>query len=314
MGRKFDEWLSGFEDSIASWKYYTDFDKVYNNVNKIKNELNLLNGLIGSKNIEEEFEALVTEYPNVLKVIPILIAKRESIIIIKDASQDYYYNFKKRNYSLEEYTMFMKKTGIFDLLQNHLISNVYDYVTGVEVGLDSHGRKGRTGDAMEDLVESYLLKAGLVKDYNYFKEYTKTDIKNKWGVDLSHIEQKLKGNKEDKKNKNAEKRFDFVVKTNNMLYVIETNFYSTQGSKLNETARSYKMIESEFKDMKNVTFVWFTDGKGWNSARHNLEETFNEMDNIYNIADMKNGIMEELFLDKEDLLMVAEESEKYINE
>lgn len=292
MARNFEEWLSTFEDSIASWGYYTDFDKVYRNVNGIKNELNLLTGLIGSKNIEEDFKKLVKEYPKVLNVIPILLAKRENIIIIKDAIRDYYYNFKTKNYSIDEYVLFMKNTGIFDLLENHLISNVFDYVTGVEVGLDSNGRKGRTGDAMEDLVESYLLKAGFVKDYNYFKEYTKTDIKNKWGVDLSHIEQKLKGNT---KNKNAEKRFDFVVKTDKMLYVIETNFYTTQGSKLNETARSYKMIETEFKSINDITFVWFTDGKGWKTARHNLEETFNEMDNIYNIADLKKGIMKELF-------------------
>lgn len=292
MSRNFEEWLLGFEDSIASWKYYTDFDKVYRNVGKIKNELNLLTGLIGSKNIEEEFRKLVMEYPKVLSVIPILIAKRENIIIIKDAVKDYYYNFKQMNYSIDEYVMFMRKTGIFDLLENHLISNVFDYVTGIEVGMDTNGRKGRTGDAMEDLVESYLLKSGFVRDFNYFKEYTKTDIMNKWGVDLSHIEQKFKGNSQ---NKNAEKRFDFVVKTDEMLYVIETNFYAVQGSKLNETARSYKMIETEFKTMKDVTFVWITDGKGWKSARHNLEETFNEMDNIYNITDMKNGIMTEIF-------------------
>lgn len=290
--RNFEEWLSEFDDSIASWKYYTDFDKVYDNVNKIKNELNLLNGLIGSKNIENDFKELINEYPKVLQAIPILIAKRENVIIIKDAIQDYYYNFNKMNYSIEDYIMFMRKTGIFNLLENHLIGNVFDYVTGVEVGMDTNGRKGRTGDAMEDLVESYLLKAGFVRDFNYFKEYTKTDIMNKWGIDLSHIDQKLKGNS---KNKNAEKRFDFVVKTNEMLYVIETNFYATQGSKLNETARSYKMIESEFKNMKDVTFVWFTDGKGWKSARHNLEETFNEMKHIYNISDMKNGIMTKIF-------------------
>lgn len=292
MSRNFIDWLDSFEDSIASWRYYTNFEKVYENVNKIKNELNLLTGLIGSKNIEEDFKRLVMEYPKVLTVIPILIAKRENIIVIKDAVKDYYFNFKKMNYSIDEYCMFMRETGIFDLLENHLISNVFDYVTGVEVGMDTNGRKGRTGDTMEDLVESYLLKAGLIRDYNYFKECTKTDIMNKWGVDLSHIEQKLKG---DLDNKNAEKRFDFVVKTDKMLYVIETNFYTTQGSKLNETARSYKMIETEFKNMKDVTFVWFTDGKGWKSARHNLEETFNEMDNIYNIADMKNGIMTEIF-------------------
>lgn len=294
MSRDFEEWLSDFDDSIASWKYYTDFDKVYNNANKIKKELNLLNSLIGSKNIEQDFKELVQEYPKVLKAIPILIAKRNDVIIVKDAAQDYYYNFKSMNYSIEEYTMFMRKTGIFELLESHLIANLYDYVTGVEVGLDSNARKNRTGHAMEDLVESYIAKSGFIKDYNYYKELTTAKIKEKWNIDLTAIERKLEEVSKDK-NKKAEKRFDYVVKTENQLYVIETNFYSGGGSKLNETARSYKMIQEEIQKVDNVTFVWFTDGKGWNSARNNLKETFDTMENIYNIVDMKNGIMNKIF-------------------
>lgn len=294
MSRNFEEWLLNFDDSIASWRYYTDFDKVYNNANKIKKELNLLNSLIGSKNIEEDFKELVQEYPKVLKAIPILIAKRNDVIIVKDAAQDYYYNFKSMNYSIEEYTMFMRKTGIFELLESHLIANLYDYVTGVEVGLDSNARKNRTGHAMEDLVESYIVKAGFVKDYNYYKELTTAKIKEKWNIDLASIERKLEETSKDK-NRKAEKRFDYVVKTENQLYVIETNFYSGGGSKLNETARSYKMIQEEIQKVDNVTFVWFTDGKGWNTARNNLKETFDTMENIYNILDMKNGIMNKIF-------------------
>lgn len=294
MGRNFEEWLSNFDDSIASWSYYTDFDKVYNNANKIKKELNLLNSLIGSKNIEQDFKELIQEYPKVLKAIPILIAKRNEVIIVKDAAQDYYYNFETMNYSIEEYTMFMRKTGIFELLESHLIANLYDYVIGVEVGLDSNARKNRTGHAMEDLVESYIVKAGFVKDYNYYKELTTAKIKEKWNIDLTSIERKLEETSKDK-NRKAEKRFDYVVKTENQLYVIETNFYSGGGSKLNETARSYKMIQEEIQKVDNVTFVWFTDGKGWNTARNNLKETFDTMENVYNILDMKNGIMNKIF-------------------
>lgn len=294
MSRNFEEWLLNFDDSIASWRYYTDFDKVYNNANKIKKELNLLNSLIGSKNIEQDFKELVQEYPKVLKAIPILIAKRNDVIIVKDAAQDYYYNFKSMNYSIEEYTMFMRKTGIFELLESHLIANLYDYVTGVEVGLDSNARKNRTGHAMEDLVESYIVKAGFVKDYNYYKELTTAKIKEKWNIDLTSIERKLEETSKDK-NRKAEKRFDYVVKTENQLYVIETNFYSGGGSKLNETARSYKMIQEEIQKVDNVTFVWFTDGKGWNTARNNLKETFDTMENLYNILDMKNDIMNKIF-------------------
>lgn len=294
MGRNFEEWLSNFDDSIASWGYYTGFDKVYNNANKIKKELNLLNSLIGSKSIEQDFKELVQEYPKVLKAIPILIAKRNDVIIVKDAAQDYYYNFETMNYSIEEYTMFMRETGIFELLESHLIANLYDYVIGVEVGLDSNARKNRTGHAMEDLVESYIVKAGFVKDYNYYKELTTAKIKEKWNIDLTSIERKLEETSKDK-NRKAEKRFDYVVKTENQLYVIETNFYSGGGSKLNETARSYKMIQEEIQKVDNVTFVWFTDGKGWNTARNNLKETFDTMENVYNILDMKNGIMNKIF-------------------
>ncbi len=90
------------------------------------------------------------------------------------------------------------------------------------------------------------------------------------------------------------KRFDFVIKTDNQIYVIETNFYSGGGSKLNETARSYKMLAEEAKKVKGVTFIWFTDGTGWKSARKNLEETFNVLDTMYNINDLEKGILKQL--------------------
>ena len=92
-----------------------------------------------------------------------------------------------------------------------------------------------------------------------------------------------------------EKRFDFVVKTSNMIYGIETNFYGSGGSKLNETARSYKTLALETDTIDGFTFVWFTDGKGWTSARNNLEETFDVMEHIYNIKDLENGIINEVF-------------------
>ena len=137
---------------------------------------------------------------------------------------------------------------------------------------------------MEDLVESFLQKEGLLKGVNYFKEMKLSTIEQKWNLDLSTISN----------NGKTEKRFDFVIKSNNVIYGIETNFYSTQGSKLNETARSYKTIALESKDIKGFAFVWFTDGYGWKSARHNLEETFDVMENIYNIKDLENGKLKEL--------------------
>lgn len=285
MKREFDKWLSNFCDNIATWKYYTDFEKVYQNVDNIKDELNILNGLVGEKDIEGEFRRIVDKYLDVLKVIPILIAKRESEIKITDVEQNYFFNFKKPNYSIDEYVRFMRNTGLFDLLQKHIIRSLVDYVMGVEVGMDTNGRKNRTGDAMEDLVESFIQKAGFVKGVNYFKEMYIHQITDKWNIDLSAISNRGK----------TEKRFDFVIKTPNMIYGIETNFYGSGGSKLNETARSYKTLAWETEEIDGFTFVWFTDGKGWTSARNNLEETFDVMQHIYNIKDLENGVISEVF-------------------
>lgn len=284
MERDFNHWLAQFRSSIADYQYYINFDKVFAKADTVKVELNLMNSLIGSKNIEAEFDSLLTSYPAILKCIPILIAKREMDIEAIDEEGSFCFNFRRMNYSVEEYKMFMRKTGIFNLLENRIIGSLVDYVTGVEAGLDSNGRKNRGGHLMENLVESFLQRAGFVKGETYFKEMYIHQIENKWGIDLSSISNKGK----------AEKRFDFVVRTPAMVYGIETNFYGSNGSKLNETARSYKTIALETKDLTDFTFVWFTDGRGWYSARHNLEETFDVLEHIYNITDMENGIIDEV--------------------
>ena len=281
MNRDFNTWLSGFRDSIADYGYYLDFEKVYRNVESIKIELNILNSLIGSKNIEEDFDNLLKKYPEVLKCIPLLLAVRTNEIYCQDKNGGCLYQFNGFANDIDSYKYFMKETGLFDLLENHIVNNLVDYATGVETGLDSNGRKNRGGHLMEDLVESFIQKAGFIKDVNYFKEMYIHQITDKWDIDLSAISNKGK----------MEKRFDFVIKTHDMIYGIETNFYGSGGSKLNETARSYKTLAWETEEIDGFTFVWFTDGKGWTSARNNLEETFDVMQHIYNIKDLEDGII-----------------------
>ena len=245
-----------------------------------------MNSLVGSKDIEKEFIELVKKYPEVLKCIPILLAVRQSEIKVLDNDGNRFeYDFEKMNYKPEQYSVFMKETGLFDLIGNHIINNVYDYVLGVESGLNSNARKNRGGHLMEVLVEGFIQKAGFVKDKTYFKEMYLQDIEKKWKLDMSFVSNQNQ----------ATKRFDFVVKTDNFIYGIESNFYASSGSKLNETARSYKMIAEESKNIVGFKFVWFTDGFGWYSAKNNLQETFDAMDAVYNIYDMKNGVMKKLF-------------------
>ena len=279
--RDFTTWLAGFRSAIAGYKYYTDFEKIYRNVDAIKVELNIMNSLIGSDNIEQEFMALYKRYPEILKCIPILLAKRESDILTVDFDGEHIWNFRRANYEIDEYVVFMRETGLFELMQNKHIHNLIDYVTGVETGLDSNARKNRGGHVMEDLVEGYLIKAGLEKDKTYFKEMYLSDIENKWGIDLSCISNEG----------STEKRFDFVIKRPNRIYGIETNFYASSGSKLNEAARSYKTLALETQNHPDFSFVWITDGQGWGSARNNLKETFDVLKNMYNILDLEDGVI-----------------------
>lgn len=284
--RDFDEWLGKFRASISSYDYYIDFDKVVRNVDEIKVELNILNSLIGSKDIESDFETIVARYPETLSCIPLLLAVRSNEIYAQDEDGAFLYNFKKMNYDVEQYKIFMRKTGLFDMIVNHLVHNLVDYAFGIETGLDSNGRKNRGGHQMENLVEKYIQAAGFVKDKNYFKEMYLKDIEQRWSIDLSALSNQGK----------AAKRFDFVIKTEKMIYAIETNFYGGGGSKLNETARSYKMLSQEADTIDGFTFVWFTDGIGWKSARGNLRETFEVMENIYSIDDMEHDVMIKVFL------------------
>lgn len=284
--RNFTAWFSSFRKSIADYGYYIDYEKVYRNIDGIKVELNILNSLIGSKDIEGDFERLLARYPEVLKCIPLLLAVREREIHALDSDGAFLYNFREANYDIAQYKIFMRKTGLFELMEKHILSSIVDYATGVETGLDSNGRKNRGGHLMENLVESYIQKAGFVKNKSYYKEMTIRSIEEKWSLDLSEISNQGK----------AVKRFDFAVKTPGMVYGIETNFYGSGGSKLNETARSYKTIALEARHIAGFSFVWFPDGKGWTSARNNLEETFDVMEHLYNINDMESGVINRILV------------------
>lgn len=281
--RIFSKWLSTFRPSINGngYDYYTDFKTVYENVQRLKIEVNILNTLIGSQNIEHDFVKLMRRFPLCLKVIPLLLMVRKKDFFCQDEDGAVNYQFKDLTQSIEQYKYFMKQTGLFEVLQNHYINNIYNYIIGLAVGLDSNARKDNSEHQMENLVERFLKKA----EVQYYKEMNLSEIKKKWDINLAAISA----------NGTADKRWDFVVKTPSCIYCIETNFYTGGGSKLNETARSYKMIAEEAKNIPGFKFVWITDGYGWLDDPRDLKETFKVLETLYNIADMENGIFKTLF-------------------
>lgn len=281
MRKNFEDWFNNFKNNINDYKYYADFPKIIANVDRIKIELNILNSLVGSKAIEKDFENAIQRYPETLKCIPLLLAVRSNEISAQDQDGGFDYQFDKMNYSIEQYKIFCRKTGLFDLISNHIINNLVDYALGVETGLDSNARKNRGGLQMEGLVESYLQKAGFIKEIDFFvQEYLDKAIL-KWGINLPGLDNADK----------ARKRYDFVLHLGHQVYGIETNFYASSGSKLNETARSYQLLGQQSLSIEGFTFVWITDGFGWKGAKANLKETYNSLETLYNINDLENGIL-----------------------
>jgi type II restriction enzyme len=283
MKRDFDAWLSQFRASISNYGYYTDFEKVLNNVDCVQSKLERYNDLLGVEDVESMFECMIREDSTLIEVIPILVAIRTKSVFVLHDGVEYDFDFKRMNYPIEKYTEFMREMGVFDLFKSGKVKDIPTMVVGVEMGLDTNARKNRGGHLMEDLVESKLIEAGFIKDETYFKETYIEEIEQRFGVDLSCISN----------NSQATKRFDFVVKGKDYIYGIETNFYTGGGSKLNETARSYKTIALELKYHPRFKFVWFTDGNGWKSARKNLKETYDVLPDIYCISEMESGIIKD---------------------
>ena len=274
--RNFDEWFESFREEINTYDVYNNFEKCRKRVQKFENELNLLNALIYADDIEKKFASIIKKYPECLKAIPILLGVRGKEIFYQDIN----YRFDKKIQTINQYVFFMRETGLFDIIKTLTNGNLYDFAMGVETGKTAKNRKRNGNYQLKNLVEKYLIKSGV----NYRKEIYLTEIEKLWNIDLSAISSEGTVNK----------RWDFAIKTENKVYVIETNFYASGGSKLNETARSYKMIAQEAKNINDFEFVWITDGKGWKSAKNNLQETFNVLENLYNIKDMENGIFDYL--------------------
>lgn len=298
--RSFELLFNSMTDTLNNWEYYTDFSKVYKNTSDInlRANLNLMNTLISSQDIRTEFLQLYDSYPNILSVVPIIIAtrlrivgrgnnKRRERLPIREYTDDtvnrFDFDLDIPNYSAEEYADLLEKTGIFELLSKHLVTNLLDYVTGVEVGLDSNARKNRTGEIMEDLVERQLVMSGYKEGISYFKQFNSKIVEEKFNVDLSSI-----GNK----------KFDFVIKDGLELYLVEVNFYSSSGSKPNETARSYENLAEKINQIPHVHFVWITDGAGWKNSKSNLEKVFRVLPRLYNLSEIRERGIKRLLNDE----------------
>ncbi len=281
----FNYLISTLKDTITKWDYFVNWAKVFDNLRDVEIDLNILNYLIGKQNIEEEFKELLDKHPSITRLIPILIACRENkFTILVDYDKDSFkydtFDFgKPEKIEKAKVVEFTKSTGFLELLQNKRIKNIVDYIIGVEVGLDSNGRKNRGGKSMETIVEFFIKDICYRIGLDYIKEASATKVAKRWGL-------KLKVDK-------SSRRVDFAINNNNQLFLIETNFYGGGGSKLKSTAGEYKSM-FDFWKSDGHEFVWITDGYGWNSTRLPLQETFDHIDYILNLDMISKGLLEDI--------------------
>ncbi len=269
MSEQFKIFLSQLSETNATLDYFTDFKKIDSNVSKIEMKLNQLNYLIGKDDLHEAVTNLYNENPNVFSILDILIAVRK-----KDKKKTY--NNKGEIVFIETYfeslasiIEFIEETGLAEIFKNRKVKNLVDYVFGIEAGFDTHSRKNRGGENMSKAVSLKFDNANI----SYRKEVKSSELPEiiSLGEDV--------------------KQFDFVIKTKLKTYLIETNFYNSNGSKLNETARAYSDIAPKINQYNHLEFVWITDGQGWLSAKNKLEEAYNIIPSVYNLTTIDKFVL-----------------------
>lgn len=269
----FPTFMSQLKETNQALDFFCDFDKIHNNVNDIKLSLCMLNSLIGATDLKNAVETIWRRDKTAFKVMDILIAVRSEgrkkvlnslgKCVILDTMFE----------SIDGVMEFLNNTGLAEIFQSRKITNLVDYVFGVETGLDSNARKNRSGHVMENVVAEI---------FNENNIHYRTEVYSSEWAEITAV---LGDDK---------KRFDFVIETTEKIYLIEVNFYSGGGSKLNEVARSYSDIAPKINAVDGFEFVWITDGVGWNSAKNKLQEAFNIIPSIYNLTTIYSFINQKL--------------------
>lgn len=268
MKKNFELFISQLSETNATLDYFTDFEKVIKNTNKIAIKLNQLNYLIGKTDLTKAIKELYEENPKVFEVLDILIAVRT-----KDKKKTLNANgefvlLESYFTSLQGVIDYIEQTGLAEVFKNKNITNLVDYVFGVEVGLDTNARKNRGGENMAKAVALKFKGANIP----YRAEVNSTEFE-----EIKSLGQDLK-------------RFDFVIQTSKKIYLVETNFYNSGGSKLNEVARAYTDIAPKINQYDKFEFVWITDGQGWLSAKNKLGEAYSLIPSVYNLATLEDFI------------------------
>lgn len=271
MNKDFNKFMSQLQETNQTLDFFCDFDKIAANVDNIKLSLCMLNSLIGTTDLRKSVETIWKRDSSAFSIMDILIAVRSGGKKVVLNSSGGSIIIDRLFTSVDGVMEYLEGTGLADLFRKKKINDLVDYVFGIETGLDSNARKNRSGHVMEGMVANILSDNGI----EFRQEVYSTEWPNL---------QRVLGD--------DEKRFDFVIKTSKKTYLIEVNFYSGGGSKLNEVARSYSDIAPKVNSVPGFEFVWITDGIGWKSAKNKLQEAYSIIPSIYNLTSIKDFLQE----------------------
>lgn len=286
----FTDFFNTLKDSIKSWDYFVNWEKVFSNTKQIEIDLNLLNYLLGKDNFDQAFRELFTQHPQLVQTIPSLIVRDGSKSMKFEISDGSIYSTDKNHYfdfstpatdavKVSQALTFVKETGLVRIFQENGVKNLVDYVLGVEAGLDSNGRKNRSGSSMERIVGNYLKDFSQRMSLKLINQASQREVQENYGIAVPI----------DK----ASRAFDFVIGDSKRIVIIETNYYSGGGSKLKATCGEYKGL-SELLNLPNVTFLWITDGKGWETDKRSLQSAYEKLDHVWNLSWLSRGYLSEL--------------------
>jgi DpnII restriction endonuclease. len=268
MNKNFNLFMSQLQETNQTLDFFCDFNKISANVAEVEMSLNTLNYLIGKEDLSKGVSEIWKRDHKVFEVLGILIAVRDEgkkPVVDKNGNVVLLKSYFESETKVVE---FLEGTGLADIFESRRIKNLVDYVFGIETGLDTNARKNRSGHIMENAVAKILKENGIkFRQEVYSSEFPELSV---LGTD--------------------EKRFDFFVKTSKKKYLIEVNFYSGGGSKLNEVARAYTELAPKVNSVDGFEFVWITDGVGWRSARNKLEEAYNTIPSVYNLTNVAEFI------------------------
>jgi type II restriction enzyme len=212
------------------------------------------------------------------------MACRNSIEIVDDAAEARVTSYQFSGDSqlteqeIERYITFLKTSGLLTLLSQ--LKSVPDYVTGVEVGMDTNARKNRGGMCGVQAIQPFVSQAQ--------QKLVGLSVKYEAGYNFLasqgfRIPESFRGIV-----------WDIALWTQSpkpRLTVVEVNHYGGSGSKPSAIAREYSARQAEL-DKAGVGFLWVTDGRGWPSMRNPLREAFESIHYIINIRLAKDGLLE----------------------